>query len=149
MYPIRGQTVLVRNDAPGNFSLSGTDDGPDEGAYLMSRAAGGGTILGGCTQKGVWNGEVDSEMTRRIMKRAVALCPALGTVEELDVVRCGVGLRPAREGGVRVERETVEGYRVVHNYGHAGYGYQCSYGCANEAVRLVEEAFADGWLGRE
>lgn len=47
VYPVRGQIVLVRNDSKGIFSLSGTDDRPDERAYIMNRAAGGGTILGG------------------------------------------------------------------------------------------------------
>ena len=57
----------------------------------------------------------------------------------LDVVRHGVGLRPAREGGVRLESERVDGVWVVHNYGHAGWGYQGSYGCAERVVELVDE----------
>jgi len=28
---------------------------------------------------------------------------------------------------------------VVHNYGHGGYGYQSSYGCASRVVGLVGE----------
>ena len=44
LFPVRGQTVVVRNDPEGNFSISGTDDGPEEGAYCMTRAAGGGTV---------------------------------------------------------------------------------------------------------
>ena len=47
MFPIRGQTVLVRNEADAMYSISGNDDGPNEMAYIMTRAAGGGTILGG------------------------------------------------------------------------------------------------------
>ena len=43
--PVRGQIVVVRNSPGGIFSISGTDDGPDESAYIMTRAAGGGTIL--------------------------------------------------------------------------------------------------------
>jgi hypothetical protein len=27
----------------------------------------------------------------------------------------------------------------VHNYGHAGYGYQVSYACAGDVIKLVEE----------
>lgn len=49
--PARGQIVVVRNVAPAMFAVSGTDDGSDEACYIMSRAAGGGTILGGCYQK--------------------------------------------------------------------------------------------------
>lgn len=40
MMPIRGQTVLVRNEANIMCSSSGTDDGEEEVCYLMQRAAG-------------------------------------------------------------------------------------------------------------
>ena len=125
------------------MDFSGTDDGEDEACYMMTRAAGGGTILGGCYQKGNWNSEVDQGLARRIMERAVKACPEMTGgkgMEGLDVVRHGVGLRPVREGGARVERERLEGVWVVHNYGAGGAGYQSSYGCAMEAVRLVEGA---------
>ena len=77
------------------------------------------------------------------MKRAVKLCPSLTDgkdIEHLDVVRHNVGLRPLREGGARLEKERIDGIWTVHNYGHGGYGYQSSYGCAKEVVGLVEEA---------
>jgi D-amino-acid oxidase len=77
------------------------------------------------------------------MKRAVELLPQLTSgkgIEALSVVRHAVGLRPYRLGGVRLEKELIEcaGW-VVHNYGHAGYGYQVSYGCAEAVVKLVDE----------
>ncbi|KAK5122248.1 hypothetical protein LTR85_004158 [Meristemomyces frigidus] len=142
--PARGQITLVRNENGGRMvNLSGTDDGDDEACYVMTRAVGGGTVLGGSYQKGDWNAEVDHELARRIMHRAVKACPDLtrgsGKVEDLDVIRHGVGLRPVREGGARVEREPMANGWVVHNYGHGGAGYQSSYGCAQAAVRLVTE----------
>lgn len=76
------------------------------------------------------------------MKRCVELCPALTGgkgIEALSIVRHGVGLRPVREDGPRVEREKIGEVSVVHNYGHGGYGYQTSYGCARKAVDLVEQ----------
>ena len=79
------------------------------------------------------------------MRRAVELCPAMvggQGVEGLDIIRHGVGLRPLRQAGTRLEKEKIGGVWVVHSYGHAGYGYQCSYGCAQEAVKLVDQAFA-------
>jgi hypothetical protein len=33
---------------------------------------------------------------------------------------------------------------VIHNYGHGGRGYESSYGCAQAAVKLVDEALQDG-----
>ena len=148
--PARGQIVVVRNEYTGGrgrmLSFSGTDDGDDEACYIMTRAAGGGTVLGGCYQKGSWESQPDPNLAVRIMKRAVAACPELTGgkgIEALDVVRHGVGLRPVREGGTRVEMEKIGGVWVVHNYGAGGAGYQSSYGCARAAVRLVEEALGE------
>jgi len=80
------------------------------------------------------------------MKRCVDLVPALTDgkgIEALDIVRHGVGLRPMREGGPRVEKEKIDGVWIVHQYGHGGYGYQSSYGSAKVAVDLVEEALRE------
>lgn len=77
------------------------------------------------------------------MKRAIDIAPQLVKegqgIEGLDIIRHGVGLRPLREGGPRVEKDEVAGIKVVHNYGHGGFGYQASFGCAQSAVALVEE----------
>ena len=163
MMPIRGQTVLVRNEANVMCSSSGTDDGGEEVCYLMQRAAGklwhpsccavrclsnlsgGGTLLGGSYQHGNWDSQIDPNLAIRIMKRAVDLCPALTDgkgFEHLDIVRHGVGLRPYRFGGTRIEKEKINGVWTVHNYGHGGFGYQSSYGCSMKVVKLVEEVLA-------
>ncbi|PWY96605.1 D-amino-acid oxidase [Aspergillus sclerotioniger CBS 115572] len=143
LYPARGQIVVVRNDPGKMVSISGTDDGEDEVVYMMTRAAGGGTVIGGSYQKNQWDPLPDPNLATRIMKRAVALCPELVEkgqgIEGLDIIRHGVGLRPLREGGPRVEAEKIDGVSVVHNYGHGGFGYQASYGCAGDAVKLVQE----------
>ena len=141
--PARGQIVIVRNEAGKMLDVSGTNDGDDEACYVMTRAAGGGTILGGSYQKGNWESQPDPNLATRIMKRAVAMCPTLTNgkgIEHLDIIRHGVGLRPVREGGTRIEKERIDGVWVVHNYGAGGAGYQSSYGCANAAVNLIEEA---------
>lgn len=143
--PARGQIVVVRNDAGAMYSISGTDDGSDEATYIMTRAAGGGTVLGGCYQKGNWESQPDPNLAVRIMERCVQLCPRLTGgkgIEHLDVVRHSVGLRPVREGGVRIEKEKMQGVWIVHNYGHGGFGYQSSYGCSQHAIELVDEALA-------
>jgi D-amino-acid oxidase len=76
------------------------------------------------------------------MTRAVKVCPELTGgkgLEGLSIIRHGVGLRPYRSGGVRLEKEKLEGGWVVHNYGHAGSGYQVSYACSAVVVKLVDE----------
>lgn len=83
--------------------------------------------MGGSYQKGNWDSSIDPNLAIRIMKRAVDLCPSLTGglgIEKLDIIRHGVGLRPLRLGGTRLEKERVDDIWVVHNYGHGGYGYQ-------------------------
>lgn len=143
--PARGQIVVVRNDPGVMLTISGTDDGDDEVCYIMKRAAGGGTILGGTYQKGNWELQPDPTTALRIMKRAVELCPALTGgkgIEALSVIRHGVGLRPLRPQGVRIEKEKIDGTWVVHNYGHGGWGYQGSYGCSEGALELVDDVLS-------
>jgi D-amino-acid oxidase len=143
VYPGRGQIVLVRNEPGFMTTTSGTDDGGDEATYVMQRAVGGGTVLGGCLQHRSWESQPDPNLAQRIMQRSIELCPSLapktGKVSELSIIRHGVGLRPMRTGGPRVEKERIEGKWVVHNYGHAGYGYQSGWGSAWEAEKLVLE----------
>ena len=131
IYPARGQIVLVGNDPGIMATNSGTDDGDDEACYIMNRAAGGGCVLGGCLQVGSWESQPDPNLAVRIMKRAVALCPMLVPegkgIEALSIIRHGVGLRPMRNGGIRVEKESIRGpdgkpVKVVHSIGHGGYG---------------------------
>ncbi|OAA80141.1 D-amino-acid oxidase [Akanthomyces lecanii RCEF 1005] len=150
MAPARGQLVLVRNDRPSMLVTSSTDDDSGEVLYVMHRAAGGGTIIGGTYDIGNWESQPCPNIAARIMARAVRLDPELAGgkgVTGLDVVRHAVGLRPYRKGGVRIERETLRdeaedggsSVEVVHNYGHAGWGYQGSFGCAERVVELVNE----------
>ena len=99
-------------------------------------------MLGGCYQKGSWESQPDPNLAIRIMKRCVELCPQLTNgkgIEALSVIRHGVGLRPVREGGARVEKERIRGVWVVHQYGHGGAGYQSSYGSAQQALKLVRD----------
>ncbi|EKD19206.1 uncharacterized protein L3040_009354 [Drepanopeziza brunnea f. sp. 'multigermtubi'] len=141
--PARGQVVVVRNDPGMMVAVSGTDDGEEELCYIMKRATGGGTVLGGTYQVGNWESQPDHSTAVRIMQRAVELCPALTGgrgIEALDIIRHGVGLRPTRISGVRIEKEKIGDTWVVHNYGHGGWGYQASYGCSTAAKELVDQA---------
>ncbi|KAJ3981314.1 D-amino-acid oxidase [Lentinula detonsa] len=64
----------------------------------------------------------------------------LNLIEPL-MVEAGCGLRPARNGGVRLDVEWIESTRripIIHNYGHSGSGFQSSWGSATRAWRLLE-----------
>lgn len=144
MYPARGQVVVVRNEIDSMLLASGTSGGePGDALYAMKRAAGGGTILGGTFQPDKWESQPDPDTAIRIMSRMVEAVPEIAGgkgIAGLSVVRHGVGLRPYRKSGVRIEEEKLDDDTwIVHNYGHGGWGYQGSYGCAQEVVKLVEK----------
>ncbi|KAI9166361.1 D-amino-acid oxidase-like protein [Paramyrothecium foliicola] len=147
MAPARGQIVLVRNEIHPMTTTSGTDDGPTELLYTMQRAAGGGTIIGGTYDLGNWESTPDPNIAIRMMQRAVKAHPQLTRgrgIEGLSVIRHGVGLRPYRHGGVRIDAEQLDGSTwLIHNYGHSGWGYQGSYGCAERVVELVGQVQED------
>ena len=67
---------------------------------------------------------VSDQMTREILEGCKELAPELLDKDDtFEVLSVQCGLRPAREGGVRVEKEVVGGrWKVVHAYGHAGSG---------------------------
>lgn len=144
MYPARGQVVVVRNEIHPMVLGSGTSGGePGDALYAMHRAAGGGTILGGTFQPDNWESQPDPDTAIRIMSRIVEAMPEIAGgkgIAGLSVIRHGVGLRPYRRSGVRIEEEKLdEETWIVHNYGHGGWGYQGSYGCAQDVVELVEK----------
>lgn len=45
----------------------------------------------------------------------------------------------SRKGGARLEKEVIDGFTVVHNYGAGGAGYQSSWGMAKDAVELLAD----------
>jgi glycine/D-amino acid oxidase-like deaminating enzyme len=57
-----------------------------------------------------------------------------------QIVRSVAGIRPYRRGGPRIERQSVAGKTVVHNYGHGGAGFTLSWGSALAAADLVRGA---------
>ncbi|KAF9486248.1 D-amino-acid oxidase [Pholiota conissans] len=157
MYPIRGQTVLIR--APWvRFGRTETL-GVGASTYIIPRRS-SDVIVGGTKVANDWYPVSRPEITLDILKRGLLLCPELAPPEirairgpRLEdvlphVVGEGCGLRPAREGGIRLEVEWVDGEPVhregkiplVHNYGHGGYGYQSSWGCADKVLELLDGA---------
>jgi glycine/D-amino acid oxidase-like deaminating enzyme len=56
-----------------------------------------------------------------------------------NVIRCVAGIRPFRRGGPRIERQSLGGKTIVHNYGHGGAGFTLSWGSAHRAVDLLSD----------
>ena len=145
LYPIRGQTILVKGEAVRTRTYVGFADDEDI-AYVVPRPGSGTTIIGGCKQTGDWEENADEKLNERILERVVKE----GMAEELrtgkdssfEVVSYQVGWRPGRKGGPRVELEgqgggKIDGVWVVHAYGHAGGGYQSSVGSAERVVDII------------
>ncbi|KAH6905310.1 D-amino-acid oxidase [Coprinopsis sp. MPI-PUGE-AT-0042] len=128
--------------------------------YVIPRRS-SDVIVGGTRGENDWYPKPREEITDDILRRGLELCPELAspdvrivrqpTIEDLRhlVVGVGCGLRPAREGGVRLETEWTEGVSsrgrvpIIHNYGHGGSGFQASWGSANVALELLEQALSE------
>lgn len=132
--PIRGQVIKVY--APWlKTAFFGDFD-----TYVFPGFNGIAT-LGGCRNYDSYNLNVDKYDSASIRERCEKLVPSLRTAE---YVREAVGLRPHRDP-VRVETEVIrnesngQSLRLVHNYGHGGFGVSTSPGTAKHATRLVKE----------
>lgn len=159
VFPVRGQTVLCRPISSSNTtaepklwhgSITRLDGGAHqvsdtgmETAYIIPHED--GTILLGGTFE-VWNQNIipHPHVADGIMKRCLAMNDNPVQEGELRVLRHGVGLRPFRVSGPRVEAELRQrnGKRmlVIHQYGHGSYGFQSSWGSADKALEVLERA---------
>ena len=93
-------------------------------------------VLGGTFQLDDWDETVRQEDTDSILRLCRKCLPAL---DDIQHARVQVGLRPFRDGGVRLEHErTADGIDLVHCYGHSGAGVTLSWGCAKDVVDIVK-----------
>ncbi|KAJ5774395.1 hypothetical protein N7457_009291 [Penicillium paradoxum] len=141
-FPTRGQILLVKAS---HVQQNIMRHGKDYETYVIPRPySNGNVVLGGYMQKNVSTPDTFGEETESILSRTKALLPALDS-NETEVLGAFAGLRPSREGGARVAKESVqvgaEGRRgiLVHNYGAGGTGFQAGYGMAAEAVDTVAD----------
>lgn len=126
--PVRGQVIYIKQD-PG---FGRFDQKPETLTYTIPRRD--VTVLGGTAQRDDWEEEVRLEDTEYILSKCENLWPEL---DREKIVGTAVGLRPSRNE-VRLEFESIEGKKVIHNYGHGGAGVTLSWGCADEVVKLLK-----------
>lgn len=105
----------------------------------MPRKFHGGTIIGGTKEPNDWSDSPSIETRERLLRNFAATYPAiLDERGEFTVLKDIVGRRPTRKGGMRLEREDVEGAgTVVHAYGVGGRGYEVSWGVAEAVFELM------------
>jgi D-amino-acid oxidase len=125
--PVRGQVVLLEPGFPDFIFLDNQTP-----AYVVPRKD--ATIVGGTYEEHVYDERTEEESLKDILTRAYSVLEGL---DGRKIIGNWAGLRPYRPT-VRLERE--EGTNIIHNYGHGGSGYTLSFGCAEDVVRLVENA---------
>ncbi|XP_023939596.1 D-aspartate oxidase [Bicyclus anynana] len=103
----------------------------DYDTYIIPGIDGVAT-LGGVRQYDSYNKEVCKYDAAAILERCYDFIPSL---RKAEIVAHRVGLRPHRMP-VRVEPEVVDGVKVVHCYGHGGYGVMCAPGTARDAIKM-------------
>lgn len=95
--------------------------------------------LGGCRNYESYDLNVNKYDGLSIMERCESMVPSL---KGCKVLAQRVGLRPHRDP-VRIEKEILESgdrkLKIVHNYGHGGYGVTTAPGTALYAVKLARE----------
>lgn len=130
LYPARGQTVII--DAP-EIQEAYTDDEAFTYMYIRND----GVLLGGVKQPEMSSEKIDLATREDIIKR----CSAVDArVTNRPIIKETVGFRPTRNE-VRLESERLsDDCLLIHNYGHGGTGFTLSWGCAENVVKLVEEA---------
>ncbi|XP_059061500.1 D-aspartate oxidase-like [Achroia grisella] len=128
LVPLRGQIIKVK--APWlKTAFYGDYD-----TYIIPGLDGVAT-LGGVRQYDSYSLEVCKHDAAAIWERCCQLLPAL---RKAEIVAHKVGLRPHRVP-VRVEPELIGGLKVVHCYGHGGYGVMCAPGTALHAVKIGQD----------
>jgi D-amino-acid oxidase len=128
--PVRGQIVVTANPGITRFFIGHGGPG-DDIAYLFPH--GDTVVLGGTELAGNWSLEPDPGAAARIVGDCAAIEPRL---RGAAVLAHRVGLRPVRPR-VRLAAESIDGRRVVHNYGHGGAGVTLSWGCAGQVAEAV------------
>jgi D-amino-acid oxidase len=110
VYPARGQVVVAKGK--GVRKLYGCRSGMPAGQsiYVIPRPGPDNlVILGGTYVVNEYNTDPDAATAERILQNAFKICPDLAgthkgrTWRDIEVVKHQVGLRPNREGGIRVE----------------------------------------------
>ncbi len=137
--PVRGQYLVVTASEGAPTEYLGDDHHPEGTAYVIPRED--GICIGG-TEEFDENAIEFTESLEGLARRAGQFIPWILSINEESIQKRIVGLRPYRDGGVRLEVEYDKtGRPIIHNYGHGGSGFSLAWGCAESVLKIVSHEF--------
>ncbi|KAI2614907.1 FAD dependent oxidoreductase [Hypoxylon sp. NC1633] len=138
VFVTRGQTCLVANPCPATVTRQNADG---SWTFCVPRNFDGGTIIGGTKEPNNWDPKPSLEVREELLRKFAATYPRiLGRDGKFTVMKDVVGRRPTRKGGLRLEKETVDGNKhIIHAYGLGGRGYELSWGVADGVAHLLAD----------
>ncbi|CAI4226129.1 unnamed protein product [Auanema sp. JU1783] len=130
MFPIRGIVLEVKAPWHKHFLYRDFDTFTIPKENVVA--------LGSVKQQGNFSMTATKDEIEEIMERYCRLQPAM---REAEIQKVWCHLRPARKGGIRLEKQTKttksgKEYTVIHNYGHGGSGFTLGWGTALEAAKM-------------
>ncbi|KAL4948146.1 hypothetical protein BDW69DRAFT_98190 [Aspergillus filifer] len=136
-FPERGQNVFFRTkDCNTMYFRNGK-----EYTYIIPRPLSQGVVLGGIKERNNLSPEANMDIVRDEIARAHRLAPEIVPADPpADSLSYIVGIRPSREGGFRLDSETIGDRVILSAYGFGGGGYAFSYGVADALKAMVEKA---------
>ncbi len=141
LQPLRGALVHARNRGlvDGAHCLSFDEGINGQNMIFIVPRGKDRLVLGGLVEPGQWACDLTFENhppIAQMLRRCQEFLPVLRNVELVPGNAVRAGLSPYRQRNVRLERQP--GTAIVHNTGHGGSGFTFSWGCAQEAVDLVD-----------
>jgi D-amino-acid oxidase len=125
VFPIKGQLVTI-------LPVPLDDPIIHDRFHIFPR--GDSAVLGGTHEEHSFDVSTPEDVTRELIAGNQRIMPSIRRDQVLSV---RAGLRPFREGGPRIEAETIEGKLLVHNYGHGGSGWTMAPGSAEQVAHLL------------
>ncbi|KAK0540912.1 hypothetical protein OC835_000434 [Tilletia horrida] len=146
-YTLRGQVLRIRAPWRSNVGVSRVNAEGFRDLYVLPFSD-GTFVVGGTRVPDDVDPNPQEHVTDAILSRVLPIVPDLRTPdaspgsplrEQVDIFAVGVGLRPSRQGGPRIELDGsgLEGTPVVWCYGFGGTGYQSSWGSAMHVSKLL------------
>lgn len=152
LQPDRGQTIRIRCPAITEIWRAPNVVSGSMPVYILPRGD-GTVILGGTYDRGNASSAHDATIAASILARCSRLLPLLRDARNYEVLGHSSGLRPARRTGnqrievdesfaaaAKAKSKSLPPPLVVHCYGHAGDGFQSSWGSAFVVAHLIHQA---------